>query len=368
MLFQANRFCTSVREYLTGLVKEYVVNFQLHEADKPFGKKDNEEIPLEEMLSGDTDQFLISLLSACDIISDWAAPISTYLLENHPECKSFVIRDNSRFSEFNWIEFMVRFKTKDERHAYGFVENEDGAITWVEDEGIFDIWDIKLTEDEFYQAVMMIPARTQEVNFAIKSACTLINYMSWGLAHFEARKVADTSGYKDEDRECFLQETEGAWYQPAEPDGPHFLCRKIQIVYQDKTFKTYEGSIKAADCPKNLAPGLIGEWFVKENCPKLSRQARLGLSQLAKSKVSYRFKGRQLKQWLERAELYKEYMSSKLTVLKWFYSRVEVVDARLFSKPLLFCRPITRSSCSAMNKRLHYLSIKDWFGMHLKKG
>lgn len=336
MLFQANRFLASVRDHLTGIVREYASAFQFDDERTELNQVRLNEIPLEKLLSGESDQFIISLLSACDMLSDWAAPISVYLLENHPECKSFVESDKSRFEPFNWIEFMLRYRKKKDRLAYGFVENKNGTINWTEDAGSFDTWDIKLTEDEFFQVAHMVPGMTEEINFAVRSACTLINYMSWGLAMFEAKRVADRNGLENEERECFLQETEGTFYQPAETDGPHFLCRKIQIVYQGKTFKSDEGIIRAFDVPKNLAPGCLGEWFVKNNCPKLSKQARAGLGNLKKSEVSYRFKGKELDEWKERAVLYEEYMQKKLMVLRWFYSRVEIITSKQYSEAMIF--------------------------------
>ena len=61
----------------------------------------------------------MSLLSACDIISDWAANLylSAGIIANVK-----VLMDNSRFRIIGLNLWSIK---KDERHAYGFEESID---------------------------------------------------------------------------------------------------------------------------------------------------------------------------------------------------------------------------------------------------
>ena len=139
----------------------------------------------------------------------------------------------------------------------------DDAITWVEDED-FRYLGYKTYGRRVLSGSNDEAARTK-VNFAIKSACTLINYMSGDL-HIEARTVRDTSGYKDEDRECFCKGPEGAWYQPAEPDGPHYISTNTNS-FRIKPLKLMKAVLRR-QIVRRIAPGLIGDWFVTQTRPK----------------------------------------------------------------------------------------------------
>lgn len=336
MLFQASKFLDTVHTYLERQVVGYI-NEQLQRSNlrQIRDSKWKSDFDLANYLTGDADQFLFSLLSSCELMNDWVAPISSYILANHPEVASFVEGDKTRFNADNWLEFLIRVRGVEKLEDYGFVvDEEEGLVEWKEDAGSIDIWDIKVSEREFIDCVNYLPSNIEEVNFAIKSACTLINYLNHDQFCGESLYRAKLSANTEEDIQKIVDESFAKLSEPEEESGPIFLSRKFQILYQNKRFT--EIALVDVAAPAELDERLHLEWWVLEILPQIDGQARRALETLSETLASYRYKGKQLEEWKERAFHLGNFLIHQRNVMQWYYCRVKNVDDESLMDSVLF--------------------------------
>jgi hypothetical protein len=271
-------------------------------------------------LSNASKQVISGIDKCRDNLSENFAVVTEYIIRHFPEDGKIVESDWSRNNAYNWLGVIKENKKNPLDYGFDSYDEDGEDVVFIPDPEHFTPEGIDISEKQFIARVKAIIDTAPKINFAIESACSILNLLNYKFFKHELMEFEpdpdQQDGYFDTLKE------------PQSSDDIFAYCtrwfeatfRKRKYNYQNKLGRSEDGYI---DYSTTNTPYFN---FLKHECKVYSKEFKLALRNLKKHGVSLRYKGKQLEDLKSMADLYPQYLEARKTVFGWYSNRFGSVE------------------------------------------
>ena len=266
-------------------------------------------------------------------LSEDLAVITEYIVRHFPEDAKIIEKDWTRNNPYNWIGIIE--ENGESLYEYGFddIECDDQGgtdLVFVPGYDVFTPQNIQVSEQQFITRVNQLASFSSKVNFAVESACLILNLLNYKFYKYELEEFE-----LDPDlREPYLEELK----QPIETSSETTYCtRWFEAIFRNRRY-THKSKVPThvdyyMDYNESSVPYFN---FIKDQVKPYSNDLIEALLVLKTHNTSIGFKGRQLEKLKKVAEFYDKFLAARKTVINWYSTRFTQIDDKEMEAAMSF--------------------------------
>lgn len=266
-------------------------------------------------------------------LSEDLAVITEYIVRHFPEDAKIIEKDWTRKNPYNWIGIIE--ENGESLFDYGFdnieCDDEGGTdLVFLPHHDDFTPKDIQVSEQQFITRVNRLASSASKVNFAVESACLILNLLNYKFYKYELEEFEIDPDL----REPYLEELK----QPIETSsGSPYCTRWFEAIFRNRRY-THKSKVPThvdyyMDYNESSLPYFN---FIKDQVKPYSNDLIEALLVLKTHNTSIGFKGRQLEKLKKVAEFYDKFLAARKTVINWYSTRFTEIDDKEMEAAMSF--------------------------------
>jgi len=266
-------------------------------------------------------------------LSEDLAVITEYIVRHFPEDAKIIEKDWTRKNPYNWIGIIE--ENGESLFDYGFdnieCDHEGGTdLVFLPPHDDFTPKDIQVSEQQFITRVNRLASSASKVNFAVESACLILNLLNYKFYKYELEEFEIDPDL----REPYLEELK----QPiGTSSGSPYCTRWFEAIFRNRRY-THKSKVPThvdyyIDYNESSLPYFN---FIKDQVKPYSNDLIEALLVLKTHNTSIGFKGRQLEKLKKVAEFYHKFLAARKTVINWYSTRFTQIDVKEMEAAMSF--------------------------------
>ena len=266
-------------------------------------------------------------------LSEDLAVITEYIVRHFPEDAKIIEKDWTRKNPYNWIGIIEENGESLFNHGFDNIECDDQGgtdLVFMPEYHDFTPQDIQVSEQQFITRVNRLASFSSKVNFAVESACLILNLLNYKFYKYELEEFEIDPNLK----KPYLEELK----QPVETSsGTTYCTRWFEAIFRNRRY-THKSKVPThvdyyMDYNESSVPYFN---FIKDQVKPYSNNLIEALLVLKTHNTSIGFKGRQLEKLKKVAEFYHKFLAARKTVINWYSTRFTQIDVKEMEAAMSF--------------------------------